>query len=168
MTVGQPRIITPPCAVSSPMRAAGNPPIITVGEPMAITSGGPTQVKRSVTLAAGSPPMSTVGQPGGKIGPPTCGTGPVVIGHVCMSVMRAAGGISLDSIAIWMPTGAVPRQQPVCNRKRQRSVIPSCDRSTHVCMRPVALPAPAQPYNSRRRLLGRARSFQLPARSYIS
>ena len=30
--------------------------------------------------AAGKPPINTLTQPGGRIGPPTCGTGPVVIG----------------------------------------------------------------------------------------
>src|SRR6185436_6203080 len=75
------------------MRAAGLPPISTVDEPLAIVSGGPTHVHMLPTVAAGRPPIRTVGTPGGRIGPPTCGTGPVVIGHVCMSVMRAAGGI---------------------------------------------------------------------------
>jgi hypothetical protein len=74
-------------------------PIITVGEPMAMVSGGPTQVHISVDRAAGNPPIKTVGQPGGKIGPPTCGTGGtpgVTIGQTCMSVMRAAGGIERE------------------------------------------------------------------------
>jgi hypothetical protein len=70
------------------------PPIKTVADPMAMESGGPVQVAISPTLAAGIPPMSTVGSPGGKIGPPTCGTGPgFIIGHVCISVILAAGGI---------------------------------------------------------------------------
>src|SRR6516225_8296709 len=78
------------------MRAASKLPIITVKEPLAITSGGPTHVHLSVTRAAGWPPMITVGHPGGKIGPPTCGTGGVpgvIMGHVCISPTRAAGGI---------------------------------------------------------------------------
>lgn len=75
------------------MRAAGNPPIVTVAEPIAITSGGPTHVAISVLRAAGSPPIKTVGEPGGKMGPPTCGTKTVTRGHVCKSVTRAAGGI---------------------------------------------------------------------------
>ena len=37
--------------------------------------------------------MITVIAHGGKIGPPTCGTSTVTIGHTCMSVTRAAGGI---------------------------------------------------------------------------
>ena len=65
----------------------------TVGEPLAMTSGGPTHVAMSPTRAEGIMPISTVGQPGGRIGPPTCGTTPVTIGQVCMSVTRAAGGI---------------------------------------------------------------------------
>src|SRR5690348_14584458 len=76
------------------MRAAGLPPMSTVGEPMMIVSGGPTQVHMSPMRAAGRPPIRTVGAPGGRIGPPTCGFGPSNIGHVCMSVMRAAGGIA--------------------------------------------------------------------------
>jgi hypothetical protein len=80
------------------MRAAGLPPIITVVEPMATVSGGPTQTHISPTTEAGIPPIKTVGAPGEVIGPPTCGTGgvPVVtIGQVCMSVNRAAIGIFL-------------------------------------------------------------------------
>ncbi len=81
----------------SPIRAAGNPPIITVAEPLAIVSGGPVQVAISVALAAGIPPINTVIAPGGRMGPPTCGIGEgtagVCIGHVCMSVSRAAGGM---------------------------------------------------------------------------
>src|SRR3954453_2889599 len=111
LTVGAPRTITPPCAVWSPMRAAGMPPIITFVEPITIESGGPTHVHMSPTRAAGMPAIRTVGAPGGgigpatrgagrggaaggRIGPPTCGTGPVVIGQVCMSPTRAAGGMA--------------------------------------------------------------------------
>ena len=47
------------------------------------------------TRAAGKNPIKTVGQHGGMIGPPTWGTTPVTIGHVCMSVSLAAGGIFL-------------------------------------------------------------------------
>jgi hypothetical protein len=53
ITVGQPRTMTQPCAVGSPMRAAIRLPIKTVVEPMAMVSGGPTQVHKSVTRAAG-------------------------------------------------------------------------------------------------------------------
>ena len=88
------KTMTPPWAVMSPMRAAGIPPISTVKDPSAMTSGPPAQTAMSPTRAAGRPPMRTVGQPGGRIGPPTCGTGPVAIGQVCMSVTRAAGGMS--------------------------------------------------------------------------
>ena len=63
-------MIIPPCAVLSPMRAAGIPPIITEDDPVTIVSGGPVQVSISPTLAAGIPPISTVGQPGGNTGPP--------------------------------------------------------------------------------------------------
>jgi hypothetical protein len=101
ITVGHPTVIAPPWAVASPRRAAGIPPIITVRDPWAITSGGPTHVAMSPTLAAGIPPMMTVGQPGGSIGPPTCGTGGVpgvTIGHVCISPTLAAGRIGPHSI----------------------------------------------------------------------
>ena len=40
-------------------------------EPFTIASGGPTQIAMSPTRAAGRPPISTVGQPGARIGPPT-------------------------------------------------------------------------------------------------
>src|SRR5208283_4196880 len=75
------------------MRATGILQTITVEDPMAIASGGPTQVAMSPTLAAGMPQIITVGQPGGRIGPPTCGGG-VTKGHVCMSPTLAAGGIN--------------------------------------------------------------------------
>src|SRR5436309_6059291 len=87
--------MTPPWAVMSPIRAAGIPPINTVNEPIAITSGGPTQVAISLTRAAGILPINTVGQHGGNIGPPTCGTTPVTIGQVCISPTLAAGGMDL-------------------------------------------------------------------------
>jgi hypothetical protein len=90
-TVGHPRMMTPPWAVESPMRAAGILQMRTVGEPGMRTSGGPVQVAMSVARAAGKLPIKTVTPPGGKIGPPTWGTGPVVIGQVCISLTRAAG-----------------------------------------------------------------------------
>lgn len=86
----------PPCAVVSPMRAAGLPQIMTVAEPLTMLSGGPVQTHMSPMTAAGILPMSTVGAPGPVIGPPTCGMGGtagVTIGQTCMSVIRAAGGI---------------------------------------------------------------------------
>ena len=93
MTVGYPIAMAPPCTVGSPIRAAIMFPMKTVGDPIAMLSGGPTQVHKSVARAAGWPPISTVGHPGGKIGPPTCGTTPVTIGHVCISPTLAAWGI---------------------------------------------------------------------------
>src|SRR5262245_56945929 len=56
-----------------------------------MTSGGPAQTAMSTTRAAGRPPMRTVGHPGPVTGPPTCGTRTVTIGQTCMSVSRAAG-----------------------------------------------------------------------------
>lgn len=96
-TVGKPIDMIPPCAVVSPSRAAGLPPMSTVADPLIMVSGGPIQVHIFPTVAAGSPPMNTVGVPGGKMGPPTCGMGGVpgvCIGHVCISPTRAAGGIT--------------------------------------------------------------------------
>src|SRR5947207_11404251 len=66
--------------------------MITVGEPFRTRSGGPLQISLSSTRDAGILPIITVGQPVIS-GPPTCGTRTVTIGHTCMSVMRAAGGI---------------------------------------------------------------------------
>src|ERR1044071_5299283 len=43
ITVGSPITMPPPCAVMSPCRAAGMKPIITVVDPMTITSGPPAQ-----------------------------------------------------------------------------------------------------------------------------
>src|ERR1700704_5098815 len=76
------------------MRAAGILPMITVGDPFNTKSGGPLQISLSSTRDAGILPIFTVGQPV-MSGPPTCGTRTVTIGHTCMSVMRAAGGIVL-------------------------------------------------------------------------
>jgi len=96
ITVGSPRTMDPPCAVVSPIRAAGFPPIITVADPFTMVSGGPTQTAESPSTAAGNFPIRTVGEPGPITGPPTCGIGGspgVSIGHVCISVNLAAGGI---------------------------------------------------------------------------
>lgn len=54
----------PPEAVKSAIRAAGNPPIITVAEPLMMASAPQVSLMR----AAGNPPISTVGAPGGIIG----------------------------------------------------------------------------------------------------
>src|SRR5262245_19785878 len=75
------------------MRAAKSPPTRTVVDPTAIMSGGPVQTHMSVTRACGIEAVSTVNSPN-TIGPPTCGTTPVTIGHTCWSVIRAAGGIA--------------------------------------------------------------------------
>lgn len=93
-TVGQPIMMAPPCAVVSPCLAAGFPPISTVVDPIATTSGGPTHTHISPTTDAGIFPISTVGQPGPVTGPPTCGIGGrpgVNIGQTCMSPILAAG-----------------------------------------------------------------------------
>src|SRR5215212_1590969 len=68
---------------------------MTFVDPIAIVSGGPTQVHMSPTTAAGIFAISTVGTPGPMTGPPTCGIGGVpgvCIGQTCMSPTRAAGG----------------------------------------------------------------------------
>jgi hypothetical protein len=62
--------IFPPCAVASPILAAGFPPINMDEEPWIIMSGGPLQVQVSPRTAAGCPPMSTVALPPGNTGPP--------------------------------------------------------------------------------------------------
>ena len=56
-----------------------------------MTSGGPAQTAISETRAAGSPPIRTVGAPGATMGPPTWGTRTVTMGQTCISVRRAAG-----------------------------------------------------------------------------
>ena len=89
-------IMAPPCAVESPMRAAGLPPINTDDEPTTIESGGPAQVHISPTQAAGIPPIKTVGVPGGRMGPPTCGDGPLNMGQTCISETRAANGMAIN------------------------------------------------------------------------
>lgn len=62
-------------------------------------SDGPTGPQRhiSLTRAAGRKPIITVGSPGVVMGPPTWGIGGmpgITIGQVCMSVSRAAGGMT--------------------------------------------------------------------------
>jgi len=71
ITVGSPRMIVPPWAHVSPKRAAGKKLMNTPVDPLAMMSGGPTQVAMFVTVAAGRNPISTVGTPGGRMGPPT-------------------------------------------------------------------------------------------------
>jgi hypothetical protein len=58
-----------------------------------MVSGGPTQRALSPILAAGKNEINTVQQPGPIIGPPTCGIGPVIIGHTCKSKSLAANGM---------------------------------------------------------------------------
>jgi len=91
--------------VLSPIRAAGFLQIITVADPLMTVSGGPTQTHIEPTVAEGKPPIITVGPPGDTIGPPTWGTGGtpgVTIGHTCMSVIRAAGGM------VWVMANSLP------------------------------------------------------------
>ncbi len=93
-TVAHPATMVPPCAVESPIRAAGLPPIITVADPFTMVSGGPVQVHISPTQAAGMPPINTAGAPGGIMEPPTWGTDPgCTIGQVCISPTLAAKAI---------------------------------------------------------------------------
>jgi hypothetical protein len=76
MTEGKPITTVPPWDVISPMRAAGAPQILTVIDPIAIESRGPTHSARSPARAAGSIPIMTVEAPI-ITGPPTCGMLPV-------------------------------------------------------------------------------------------
>src|SRR6478736_10189860 len=110
ITVGQPGPGTmgAPCRLWSASRAAGKPPIITVMLPMAIPLGaGETQtIPPGIALAtaAGIPPISTVGTAAaGVIGPPTCGLGPSINGHIAMSPARRAGPVGTAHL----PTGSV-------------------------------------------------------------
>ncbi len=115
ITVGHPMTITPPWTVMSPCRAAGRPPIITVAEPMAMASGGPTHKHMSPTTAAGRNPIMTVGTHGPLIGPPTCGIGGspgVTIGQVCISESRAASGIDRTFAAFLAAGTAAARPIP--------------------------------------------------------
>jgi len=80
-TVGQPEAIGVAFAVTSPIRAAGLPPMSTVGEPptmgvtcVCITPPAPVtmsicEVAMSPVREAGLPQMRTVGAPGGRIDP---------------------------------------------------------------------------------------------------
>jgi hypothetical protein len=69
------------------MRAAGNPPIMTVVDPMMIASTPQVSPRR----AAGNPPIKTVGAPGGMIGVGA----PIVAELTIMSVTRAAKDMPL-------------------------------------------------------------------------
>jgi hypothetical protein len=53
MQVGEHITMTPPCAVGSPILAAGRKLMKTPDDPLTITSGGPTQVAIEVTVATG-------------------------------------------------------------------------------------------------------------------
>ena len=55
--------ILPPWLVESPILAAGFPFINTEPEPLLMESGGPTQMSRSPFRAAGKPPIFTLGEP---------------------------------------------------------------------------------------------------------
>ena len=93
-TVGAPSTIAPPCAVISPIRAAGLLHRNVVNDPSMTESGGPTHTHMLPMVAAGTPAMITVGAPGETIGPPTCGIGGrpgVTIGQTCISPSRDAG-----------------------------------------------------------------------------
>src|SRR5688500_12574565 len=79
----------------SPTRAAGLPPISTVGQPGGMigvggctAGGGNEHACMFPTVAAGSPPMSTVGTPGGMRTP----------GCPVMSPTLAAGGMVRSSV----------------------------------------------------------------------
>src|SRR5262245_21120189 len=86
-TVSAPGGMTaPPEAVRSATLAAGNPPIMTVVEPLTMASGPQVSLKR----AAGKPPINTVGAPGGRMGVGA----PSVAGLTIISVTRAAGNMS--------------------------------------------------------------------------
>lgn len=96
ITVGQPTTIFPPCAVLSPILAAGLLDIRTLEDPIEIVSGGPVQVHRSPRHAANCPPMNTVVLLPGRMGPPTCGLGPSDIGQMCISFILAAAPILIE------------------------------------------------------------------------
>src|SRR5262249_23993409 len=97
MTVGSPLTMTPPCAVWSPMRAAGRLLIITVIEPLMITSGGAGgHSALSVTRAAGRNAIMTSVEHGGRVGPPAGGVGGTArgaLGRGWMAGTGAAGGL---------------------------------------------------------------------------
>src|SRR5690554_5666608 len=67
-----------------------------------MVSGGPAQTHTSPITAAGFPPINTVGTPGPDTGPPTCGGGGVPgfnMGQTCILPTVAAGpGITFSSL----------------------------------------------------------------------
>src|SRR5690554_1811963 len=67
-----------------------------------MVSGGPAQTHTSPITAAGFPPINTVGTPGPDTGPPTCGGGGVPgfnMGQTCILPTVAAGpGIAFSSL----------------------------------------------------------------------
>lgn len=98
-TLGHPATIMPPCAVLSPRREAGLPPMSTVASPCASVSGGElTHTARSPMRAAGAPPMSTVTSPL-STGPPPWS------GQVCISPIRAAGCPMTEPLAVDLDQG---------------------------------------------------------------
>lgn len=76
------------------MRAAGLRLTSTVADPLMMVAGGPTHCEMSDTMACGISPVITFGEQGPIMGPPTWGIGGVpgvTIGHIVMSLKRAAG-----------------------------------------------------------------------------
>ena len=94
-------------AVTDPCR--GPAAIITVADPFTIESVGPTHVHRSPTPAAGRR-TSTLGVHGPRSGRRRVAPAArrrVTIGHACMSVNRAAGGIRGRSPSVDHHQGAL-------------------------------------------------------------
>ncbi len=102
MTIGAPQ------ADMSPIRAAGMPPISTVGQHGGMIAvggctagGGKLQMCGVPTVAAGIPAMSTVGTPGGPITPgwpvgsPTLAAGGIAGHPLCLTLAL------IDADSVW-------------------------------------------------------------------
>ncbi|CCO38908.1 conserved hypothetical protein [Vibrio nigripulchritudo SFn135] len=75
-----PEATTPPCAVPSPILAAGKPLMKTLDEPADMESGGPMHTAMSPCLAAGRELINTLDEPAAT-GQPTWGILPVLSGQ---------------------------------------------------------------------------------------
>lgn len=143
---------------------------MTVKEPRAIMSGGPTHVAISPTRAAGIPAMITVGQHGGKIGPPTCGAfhpaARILPRYRAPGSHLRAGSQNTQLAACTLghsPPGLTPlrggRYGCVPGQSRGRSGVPSMRGWDHPTAGFCRIPAPREPWAAPWKIRPGSRSY---------
>ena len=73
------------------MTATGVASAMKVGDPSTTSDGGPMHIATAPIDAAGRMPAITLSHVVSRITPPTWGTGPSSIGHICIDVSIAQG-----------------------------------------------------------------------------